>query len=49
MMQDNEGEVGKGHSRRSFLKRTTAVAAITLAPPALVKAADICRAPAALM
>jgi xanthine dehydrogenase YagT iron-sulfur-binding subunit len=31
---------GAAHSRRSFLKRTTAVAAITLAPPALVKAAE---------
>jgi xanthine dehydrogenase YagT iron-sulfur-binding subunit len=29
-----------GHSRRSFLKRSTAAAAVTMAPAALVKAAD---------
>lgn len=38
--EHEDGMLRAAHSRRSFLKRTTAVAAITLAPPALVKAAE---------
>jgi len=41
MINEHEDDVLRAaHSRRSFLKRTTAAAAITLAPPALVKAAE---------
>ncbi len=40
MINDKEEVQRSGHSRRSFLKRSTAAAAITLAPPALVKAAE---------
>lgn len=36
----NDQEKKEGHSRRSFLKRTTATAAILVTPPALVKAAE---------
>ncbi|GAA4739543.1 (2Fe-2S)-binding protein [Flavisolibacter ginsenosidimutans] len=36
----NESEEKSSHSRRSFLKRTTATAAILATPPVLVKAAD---------
>ena len=40
MQEKDESCQHAGHSRRSFLKRSTAVAAITLAPTALVKAAE---------
>ncbi|MDB5206633.1 MAG: (2Fe-2S)-binding protein [Flavisolibacter sp.] len=41
MTNEHEDDVLRAaHSRRSFLKRTTAAAAITLAPAALVKAAE---------
>jgi xanthine dehydrogenase YagT iron-sulfur-binding subunit len=41
MTNEHEEDVLRAaHSRRSFLKRTTAAAAITLAPSALVKAAE---------
>jgi xanthine dehydrogenase YagT iron-sulfur-binding subunit len=41
MTNDQEKEQGPAaHSRRSFLKRTTATAAILATPPALVKAAE---------
>lgn len=36
----NEPEEKPSHSRRSFLKRTTATAAVLAAPPALVKSAE---------
>src|SRR5438045_1277731 len=40
-MHNSENETPcSGHSRRSFLKRTTATAAIMATPPALVKAAE---------
>lgn len=41
MTHENEDGVPRtGHSRRSFLKRSTAAAAITLAPSVIVKAAE---------
>lgn len=39
-MNDQENILTGPHSRRSFLKRTTAVSAISLAPAAIVKAAE---------
>src|SRR5215211_2438254 len=39
-MIDEQEEKPLSHSRRSFLKRTTATAAILATPPALVKAAE---------
>lgn len=39
-MTEEKEEKINAHSRRSFLKRSTAAAAITLAPAALVKAAE---------
>lgn len=40
MINDQEKKGEGSHSRRSFLKRTTATAAILATPPALVKAAE---------